>query len=83
MQKVFSSSLWVSLSTYDLSTLYTILPNNLIKKQFLIWLSRPRKDTQKGRSSDLACNDKEAFFTSTDHRRYKHACVHTFKHEYL
>ena len=30
-----------SLSTYDFSTLYTILPHNLIKENFLTWLSGP------------------------------------------
>ena len=45
------------LSTYDVSTLYTTLHHNLIK--------------EKEGSLYLACNDKNAFFTSEQPKRYK------------
>ena len=48
------------LSTYDFSTLYTLLPHNLIKQTF----------NREG-SRYLACNDKNAFFTSEQPKRYK------------
>ena len=55
------------LSTYDLSTLYTTLPHNLIKK-----LTELIEQTfnRKG-SLYLACNDKNAFITSEQPKRYK------------
>ena len=43
-----------SLSTHDFSTLFTILPNILIERNFQ-------------RTSFLACNDMKAVFASTDH----------------
>ena len=55
-----------SLSTYDFSILYTTLPHNLIKEKLV--------DLQKGienyGSLYLACNDRKAFFTSSDKSRY-------------
>ena len=60
-----------SLSTYDFSTLYTTLPHNLIKKTS----GFDRVDLQKGiknyGSLDLACDDRKAFFTSSDQSRYR------------
>ena len=48
-----------SLSTYDVSTLYTTLPNNLIKDTLLDLIER----TFNGEGSPfLACNDRSAFF---------------------
>ena len=55
-----------SLSTYDFSTLYTTLPNNLIKEKLLDLIEH-----EEGRLY-LACNDKKAFFTSADHYRGYH-----------
>ena len=59
-----------SLSTYDFSTLYTTLPHTLIKKTS----GFDRVDLPKGiknyGSLYLACNDRKAFFTSSDESRY-------------
>ena len=62
-----------SLSTYDFSTLYTTLPNNLIKEKLLdLLIERAFKQFHKNEGTlYLACNDKKAFFSSTDHRGYK------------
>ena len=57
-----------SLSTYDFSTLYTTLPHYLIKEKLLDLIERAIKNEG---TLYLACNDKKAFFTSTDHRGYK------------
>ena len=56
-----------SLSTYDVSTLYTTLPHNLIKEKLLDLIERTFY--KKEGELHLACNDKKAFFTSKD--RYK------------
>ena len=56
-----------SLSTYDFSTLYTTLPHNLIKEKLLDLIERTFY--KKEGKLYLACNDKDAFFTSAD--RYK------------
>ena len=60
-----------SLSTYDFSTLHTTLPHNLIKEKLVDLIERAFKKfyTNEG-TVYLACNDRKAFFTSTDHRRY-------------
>ena len=56
-----------SLSTYDFSTLYTTLPHNLIKEKLndLIEWTFYRED-----SLYLACNVRNAFFTSDVHKNY-------------
>ena len=57
-----------SLSTYDFSTLYTTLPHNLIKEKLINlieWTFR-----REG-SPYIACNERQAFFTSEDTKRYK------------
>ena len=60
-----------SLSTYDFSTLYTTLPHNLIKEKLLDLAERAFKKIYKNEGTlYLACTDKKAFFTSTDHRGY-------------
>ena len=56
-----------SLSTYDFSTLYTTLPHNLIKEKLIDLFGRP---LQREWSLYLACNDRNAFFTSEEHKRY-------------
>ena len=57
---------------YDFSTLYTTLPHNLIKGKLLDLTERAFKMIFKNEGTlYLACNDKKAFFTSTDHRGYK------------
>ena len=56
-----------SLSPYDFSTLYTTLPYNLIKDILVDLIERTfqRKD-----SLYIACNDRNAFFTSDAVRNY-------------
>ena len=57
-----------SLSTYDFSTFYTTLPHNLIKEKLndLTEWSFEREGL-----SYLACNERNAFFTSEHKNRYK------------
>ena len=57
----------VSLSTYDFSTLYTTLPHNLIKEKLIDLIERT---FQREGSLCLACKDRNAFFTSEEHKRY-------------
>ena len=57
-----------SLSTYDFSTLYTTLPHNLIKEKLINLIEWTFK--RKG-SPYIACNERQAFFTSEDTERYK------------
>ena len=59
-----------SLSNYDFSTLYTKLPNNLIKEKFLDLIERTFY--KKEGKLYLACNDKKSFFTSADHYKGYH-----------
>ena len=56
-----------SLSTYDVSTLYTTLPHNLIKDKLVDLIERTfqRKDYLY-----IPCNDRNAFFTSDTVRNY-------------
>ena len=56
-----------SLSTYDFSTLSTTLPHNLIKEKLINFIERI---FQKEGFLYLACNDRNAFFTSEEHKRY-------------
>ena len=56
-----------SLSTYDFSTLYTTLPHNLIKDELVDLIKRI---VQREGSLYIACNDKNAFFTSDAVRNY-------------
>ena len=57
-----------SLSTYDFSTLYTTLPHNLIKEKLINLIEWTLK--REG-SPYIACNERQAFFTSEDTKRYK------------
>ena len=57
-----------SLSTYDFSTLYTTLPHNLIKEKLINLIEWSFK--REG-SPYIACNERQAFFTSEDTKRYK------------
>ena len=53
------------------STLYTILPHNLIKEKLVDLIERALKRFYKNEGTlYLACNDRRAFFTSTDQRGY-------------
>ena len=56
-----TSSSASSLSTYDFSTLYTTLPHNLIKDKLVDLIERT---FQREGSLYIACNDRNAFFTS-------------------
>ena len=56
------------LSTYDFSTLYTTLSHNLIKEKLTELIEQ--KINRMG-SLYSACNDKNAFFTSEQPKRYK------------
>ena len=55
------------LSTYDISTLYTTLPYNLIKEKLTELIQQA---FNRDGSLYLACNDKNAFFTSEQPKRY-------------
>ena len=57
-----------SLSTYDFSTLYTTLPHNLIKEKLIYLIEWTFK---RESSPYIACNERQAFFTSEDTKRYK------------
>ena len=57
-----------SLSTYDFSTLYTTLPHNLIKEKLINLIEWTFK---RECSPYIACNERHAFFTSEDTKRYK------------
>ena len=56
------------LSTFDFSTLYTTLPHNLIKEKLTELIEQT---FNREGSLYLACNDKNAFFTSEQPKRYK------------
>ena len=56
-----------SLSTYDFSTLYTTLPHILIKDKLVDLTERT---FQREGSLYIACNDRNAFFTSDAVRNY-------------
>ena len=57
-----------SLSAYDFSKLYTTLPHNLIKEKLINLIEWTFK--REG-SPYIACNERQAFFTSEDTKRYK------------
>ena len=57
-----------SLSTYDFSTLYTTLPHHLIKVKSINLIEWTFK--REG-SPYIACNERQAFFTSGDTKPYK------------
>ena len=60
-----------SLLSYDFSTPYTTLPHNLKKKKLLDLIRWTFKRALKIYGSlCLACNDRKAFFTSTEQSRY-------------
>ena len=56
------------LTTCDFSTLYTTLPHNLIKENLTELIEQT---FNREGSLYLACNDKNAFFTSEQPKRYK------------
>ena len=56
------------MSTSDISTLYTTLPHNLIKEKLTELIEQT---FNREGSLYLACNNKNAFFTSEQPKRYK------------
>ena len=69
LNKMKSRGFLVSgLSTYDFSTLYTTLPHNLIKEKLTELIGQT---FNREGSLYLACNDKNAFFTSEQPKQYK------------
>ena len=56
-----------SLSTYDFSTLYITLPHNLVKETLTDLIERT---FQREGSPYLACNERNAFFTSEQPKKY-------------
>ena len=56
------------MSTYDFSTLSTTLPYNIIKEKLTELIEQT---FNREGSLYLACNDKNAFFTSEQPKRYK------------
>ena len=56
-----------SLSTYDFCTLYTTLPHNLLKDKLVDLIERA---FQREGSLYIACNDRNAFYTSDAVRNY-------------
>ena len=57
-----------SLSTYAFSGIYTTLPHNLIKDKLVDRIEK--KNFQREGSPYLACNDRNAFFTSEKPKNY-------------
>ena len=57
-----------SLSIYDFSTLYTTLPHNSIKEKLKDLIERIFKRED---SPYFACNERQAYFTFGDTKRYK------------
>ena len=64
-----------SLSTNDFSALYTTLPHNLIKDKLIDLIERT---FQREGSPYLACNDRNAFFTSEKPKNTMHGHVKTY-----
>ena len=56
------------MSTYEFSTLFTTLPHNLIKEKLTELIEQT---FNREGSLYLACNDKNAFFTSEQSKRFK------------
>ena len=56
-----------TISTYDFSTLYTTLPHNLIRNQFVDLIENTFRREE---ALYLACNEEHAFFASEEHKKY-------------
>ena len=65
------------MSTYDFSSLYTTVSHNLIKDKLIDLIERT---FQREGSPYLACNDRNAFFTSEKSKNIYHAwsCENVF-----
>ena len=60
---------FTGVTPYDLSTLYTTLPHNLINEKRIDLIERAFKKFYRNEGTlYLACIARKAFFTSTDHR---------------
>ena len=55
------------MSTYDFSSLYTTLPHNFIKDKRIDLIERTN---QRDGSPYISCNDRDAFFTSEQPKKY-------------
>ena len=62
--KGFNASTW---STYDFSTLYTMLPHHLMKDKLIDLIEHT---FSREKALYLACNDQRAFFTSDVYKNY-------------
>ena len=60
-----------SLSTYEFSTVYTTLPHYLIQEN----IDLIGRTFQREGSHNHACNERNAFFTSEEHKKYTN-CTH-------
>ena len=68
LNKLIKKNFQVSeISTYDFSTLYTTLPHNLIKDKMTKLI---KKTFAREKTTYLACNNDNAFFTDTPYGRY-------------
>ena len=56
-----------TISTYDFSTLYSTLPHDLIKNQFVDLIENTFRREEV---LYLACNEVRAFFTSEEYKKY-------------
>ena len=56
-----------TISTYDLSTLYTTLPHNLIRNQLVDLIENTFRREE---ALCLACNEEHAFFAYEEHKKY-------------
>ena len=54
-----------TISTYDFSTLYTTLPQNLIRNQLVDLIENTFRREE---ALYLACNEERAFFASEEHK---------------
>ena len=59
--------MFISLSKYDFSTLYTTLPYNLITDKLINLIERTYKRED---SPNIACNDTNTFFSLEKHKKY-------------
>ena len=64
-----------SLSTYDSSTLYTTLPNNLIKDKLIDLIERT---FDREGFPYLACKDRSVFFTLENPKNIMHSLVEMY-----
>ena len=61
-----------TISTYDFSTLYTTLPHNLIRNQFVDLIENTFRREE---ALYLACNEERAFFASEEHKNMIYGLV--------